>query len=102
MFPTSVLGWMMIVAAWAGALAFSVFMTTLSLAVLRWNFARIKWPLVVSGVVMLLAGTVIAAGGPIVGNELDARHRSQQCQQMDGQEFQQYTCGSYMMETQSL
>lgn len=96
----NVLGWVMIVAAWIGALAFSVFMTTTSLAILRWNFTRIKWPLVISGVIVLLAGVVIASGGPVISSYY--QDRDQQCQTTDYPNFKTQYCGDALYDGGSL
>jgi len=101
-FPDSAFGIAVIVAAWVGALAFSVFMTTFGLAVLRWNFARIKWPLIISGIVIVLAGSVIASLGPIVAQDFDSQDHTRKCQVIKDSDFQEYYCNDPRLEVQSL
>lgn len=86
--PDSVFGWLVIIAAWVGALAFSVFMTTFGLAVLRWNFARIKWPLIVSGAVILFAGMMFVVIGPMATHDFHA----QECERVLSQQINGLRC----------
>jgi len=102
LFPSSGFDWAVVVAAWAGALAFSVFMTTAGLAILRWNFTRIKWPLIISGVLVLLAGTVIAAVGPLAANDYGDRARDLRCQQIQDSRYRDQFCGDQSFEVESL
>lgn len=98
-FPAGAFDWTVIAAAWVGALAFSVFMTTLGLAVLRWNFTRIKWPLIISGVVGLLAALTIAAVGPLAADELKERT----CTPIYSHaHFRDEVCQPYNLNTESL
>lgn len=99
MFPSGAFDWTAIAAAWVGALAFSVFMTTLGLAVLRWNFTRIKWPLIVSGVVGLLAALTLAVVGPLAADELKQRT----CEPVYSHaHFRDEVCRPYNVNTESL
>jgi hypothetical protein len=74
-------------------------MTTLGLAVLRWNFTRIKWPLIISGAVGLLAAFTLMSVGPQAANEFKQRN----CDQVYSRtRFPNNICRTYDMPMESL
>ena len=99
MFPAGVFDWTVIIAAWVGALAFSVFMTTLAVAILRWNFTRIKWPLIVSGAVGLLAAFTLASVGPLAADDFRQRNCHETYSDM---RFQNDICRPYKVNVENL